>query len=88
MSEILKGPCGSEYLHQKVVKAKWREKEDGPGVEHTTCDRGMSNMMVSKEDIPGRRDSMDVFFYCEECDKDHVLRLTQHKGMTLKEWVR
>lgn len=85
-SNPLQAPCGSEYLHQQKVWTQWRDKEDGPGVEHSSCRRGTSTMRRDADDIHGRRDAMYIKFYCEHCDKDHVLRIHQHKGTTYLKW--
>jgi hypothetical protein len=83
----LKAPCGSEFLHQHKVVTKWRKSEDKDGVEHTSCLSGFSVMSVPTEKIPGRRDYLEIYLYCEDCCKDHILSFTQHKGATLTEWT-
>jgi len=85
--EILKAPCGSEYLHQCKVTTIWRTKECGAGVQHTSQVKGFSNLIVEAKEIPGRRDVMHIDFYCEDCMTTHKLRIMQHKGQPQMEWV-
>jgi len=86
--EILKTPCGCEFLHQCKVKTQWRTKEDGGGVQHTSQVKGFSTLVAEPKEIPGRRDAMFIDFYCEDCFDIHQLRIMQHKGQTQMEWVK
>lgn len=86
------GSCGAA-LHQNTVAIGLRD-EDKRG--HPIL---VSGMHVTPFDatIPGRRDVIDIEFYCETCgnyddpednfDGLLVLRIMQHKGATLMHWI-
>ena len=87
--------CGSNYLHQAQVRTIFRFREDGPGLQtiHTTDNRIETSFLEDKF-IFGRRDVIYIYFNCEHCHVTktgaldyHTLRIEQHKGLTLMQWV-
>ena len=77
--------CGSMYLHHEAVQVFKRDREDGPGTVATITDLVLTQR-ANADVLPGRRDSLDIVFSCEECPRFPVLRIMQHKGRTLMEW--
>lgn len=97
MPAMLKCPsCGGTNLHQGHVKVYSRDAEDGPGTVVTVDGLIAHTARVSARDIPGRRESLQISFFCEECDGDPsrwdkwsmVLEIRQHKGATYLSWWR
>jgi len=84
--------CRGFNLHQSVVTSRMRRVEDGPAVSITHKQDG-SATFEPDTGAPGRRDSLDIKFWCEHCDRDdeegaqYTLRIEQHKGTTFLSWV-
>jgi hypothetical protein len=89
-SELTCPDCGFNNLHQTVVKV-FNRSEDQDGVLTTVeVDGSASVKPVKAQDIPGRRDALNIEFWCEHCTTSappKVLRIMQHKGSTLVEWT-
>ena len=80
--------CGGDYLHQGTVVIKDRI-EDSDGVCTIVGYQNISRQIIAKEQCEGRRDSMFIRFWCENCpDRKsyHWLQITQHKGRTFLTW--
>lgn len=84
--------CGQDYgLHHHGVKLVARN-EDGPGtlVVVEALDQHVPNIRtkadIGPEESVGRRHHLDVYFWCENCAAQQVLRLVQHKGTTYLQW--
>jgi hypothetical protein len=89
--------CNEGRLHQVQTTVVSREGEDQKGASVTIqsgaylCGRDSGPLMdvgtVTPDECLGRRDSLQVTFFCEECGRDDLeLRFVQHKGHTLVEW--
>ena len=79
--------CGGNNLHQGEVRIYHRDKEDGPGTL-TVADTGkVSTERLEDKDIPGRRDSLSIGFWCESMCRLVSLHISQHKGSTYMQWV-
>lgn len=79
--------CGGEYLHHKQVWVYERDAEDGPGT--VVLVKGSADVRVERrpaDELPGRRDSLMVQFFCENCDAEPTMMVEQHKGQTLLHW--
>ncbi len=90
---VLRCPlCGGILLHQVGAETRWRDAEDGDGLV-TNTSTGCSSVVRGRDSqMPGRRDSIDINFYCEEChgmpgDGGVTMRIQQHKGETWMFWV-
>ena len=79
--------CQSEYMHQVEARVLWRG-EDGDGTCHTSSYTKEAKETVRSEDIPGRRDFMEIDFDCEVCSERPTLYIQQHKGQTYMGWVK
>ena len=79
-------PCGSEYLHQREVRALWRP-EDRDGREYCSAQGKESKERIPAKNCPHRRDSMEILFECEDCGEVKTLSIYQHKGSTHIEWL-
>ena len=87
-SDSLECPyCGMHQMHQKEARVLWRD-EDGDGTCHTSSYTKEAKETVRSEDVPGRRDFMEIDFECEGCDNDLTLYIQQHKGYTYMGWVK
>ena len=88
--------CGESYgLHQGEVRVMSR-REDEKGILTTV---GASPEMDSSEPLPpvkvdpnpsgyvGRRQHLEIDFWCEHCGPTKTLRIAQHKGTTYVSWV-
>ena len=87
---VLKCPrCGGVFVRQASVCTDWRDFEDGPGTRVSSGIGGdVVTIRVRSDQIPGRRSSMDVHYICESCGVlPYALRIAQHKGQTIVEWV-
>ena len=82
-------------LHHGAVVVQQRTSEDGPGVtvEVFGCGRTTISPHTPAGQIPGRRDYLEILFYCEQCSDregstpaDLALCIQQHKGDTLVWW--
>ncbi len=88
--------CGGNNLHQTDVTVVLRRQEDSGGIKVTTClvdGKPASNTSSVEENgpinvLPGRRDSLDIKFVCEDSDcRPSLLRVMQHKGNTVLSWI-
>lgn len=91
--------CEGEDLHQRTVQVFFRKEEDGAGICMTTDRYGSETLLVESKEMPGRRDSLRITFWCESCswgtgasddgppDRFFVLEIKQSKGVTFFEWL-
>jgi predicted RNA-binding Zn-ribbon protein involved in translation (DUF1610 family) len=86
--------CGETYLHHAHVSV-WRRQED-EGVDELRFDSKSPEhapdriKRLASEFRSGRRHSLEISFRCETCGWDEpgpTLRIMQHKGQTLVEWI-
>lgn len=73
--------CGAAELHHFETTVYERAVEDQAGMAFTIS--GPSHFTkepVHANKIPGRRNSVKIFFWCEQCDRISTLFLLQHKG--------
>jgi hypothetical protein len=77
--------CREIYLQHHEVRTIVRGIEDGPAAMFGT-NTGIE--VISSEQAPGRRNSVEIDFYCKHCGKDNpfTLLVKQHKGVTFFEW--
>lgn len=91
-NDVLRCPgCQDQYscLHQSVTRLWERDAEDADGtVIEVRGSRDFSIWHAPSVLIPGRRNSLEIEFWCEMCERKPVLRIGQHKGSTYIEWVR
>lgn len=113
--------CGSGYLHHGPVRVFSAQEDEDGTLTTVTCEASVTIAPCKRSSMPGRRHSLEIDFYCEDCgdncpdigpdgneipDPDActcgglsecrcgkgrhplTLRIMQHKGMTLVEWVR
>lgn len=91
--------CPSEFLHVTSVRIAAHDE----GRPHTDivvdnrrgaiataplADAAESTVPVGELEGFGNRDRVALRFYCEQCGESSDLVFTQHKGVTLTEWVR
>lgn len=86
MVALLCPVCGNYNLHQGAIRAYHRDQEDGPGNLTVVKCGGVSVERVEDKDIPGRRDSMSISFWCEGGCRPCSLHIQQHKGTTYVRW--
>jgi hypothetical protein len=96
--------CNNANLHHGAIKTISRFCEDSDGIEstHDSQNNTVLTRPISKENIPYRRDSLTIEFWCEHCttavtdvygntrhvsDIKHTLSIYQHKGSTFMEWT-
>jgi len=85
--------CSGSYLHHGYVTVRQRDGggsgEDCAGTEVTVDADDTKILRLGAEDArwSGRRDSVEIGFWCEECDEASVLELMQHKGLSLVRWI-
>jgi hypothetical protein len=91
--DALKCPqCGEVNLHQFGVLVHDRMKEDGPAIRTEARGDTVHVVSVEAENVPGRRDCLEIFFWCEHChepetiDETFSLFVQQHKGTTYLTW--
>ena len=96
--------CKWDYTHHHRVTVWSRQKEDAvaeatvhlgfdkPDPEGIWDDEAEKSILPEPlpevGDAPGRRDSVEIDFYCENCQKHSLLSIVQHKGQTLLYWGR
>lgn len=81
-------PCGNDgYLHQTAVRVGWRQAEDTPIGVVVTTSKAVPEAVVVAAEVAGRRDAMQIDFWCEECAAPHYLSIVQHKGGTYLTWL-
>lgn len=83
---FLVAPCGSDYLHQTDVRVVWVKDGIRDGVVVETSMYITVQRPSIQEDRFGRRQSMEIDFWCEQCAKTHTLIIHQHKGNTIFLW--
>lgn len=81
--------CGYNFIHQGSVCVMNRFKEDGDGTKTTVSLDGKTVNVTHLPDseLPGRRDTVRINFWCEGCPRSSVLEIAQHKGQTFFSWV-
>jgi hypothetical protein len=85
--------CRDINLHHERVRL-WRRPEDGDGDSVLLSAKDPSDepqrvRRPAREFKHGRRHLIEIDFRCEHCiDELFTLRMAQHKGQTLIEWVR
>lgn len=84
--------CGSLGLHQLDVYVVDRLPREDDSVEVKRIgSRRVTFDRVQEFEVPGRRNFLEVSFYCEECCGHGILekrlRIEQHEGRTLLYWV-
>ncbi len=82
--DILRCPtCGNNYLHHTKVDVFERDMED--------CQTGIhaniigANILIDRymiDNPSSRRDGIRVLFKCENCEREPMLLISQHKGNT------
>jgi formylmethanofuran dehydrogenase subunit E len=80
----------SAPLHHSSVNVISRDSEDGPGISALSDENGIHVKRVDAEQIYGRRDVIEIEFWCESCGENAPkkrLRINQHKGNTLIQWA-
>lgn len=79
--------CGGWYLHQTAVDTVFRGEDSGGTATLSGGVRdGAEVFTVGEDGHPGRRSYMHIWFWCEMCPNIPVLRVFQHKGVTLFSW--
>lgn len=84
--------CGGLKLHQLDVYVVDRvSREDGSADVKRIGPRRVTFDRVQEFEVLGRRNFLEVSFYCEECCGHGILgmrlRLEQHEGRTRLYWV-
>lgn len=77
--------CDGDYLHHKMVDVMSREKEDDKGVRVKCV--GTKTEITSINEIPYRRDVIEIHMECELCGSDNTLQMVQDKGRTRFYWL-
>lgn len=77
--------CDQSNLHQERVEVMFREKEDGNGFCSTST-RDSIDTKLYVGGIKGRRDIINIYFYCEHCNIKKYIEIKQHKGTTEFTW--
>lgn len=89
-NELLCPVCGSNFTHQSSVNVITRDCEDGPGTSAVCDESGVKVARVESEKIFGRRDAIEIEFWCESCGETaptKKLIINQHKGCTQIQWA-
>jgi len=88
-SELRCPVCGqSEGLHQGAVVVRNRSEDQPCNVVRVGRRGKVKKERVDDSRLPGRRDTLDIDFWCECCGKlPCALRIYQHKGTTFLSWV-
>lgn len=80
--------CGDEWLHQVNVYVANRPEDCDSNCVRISSRGNIVSHHLDSNDIPGRRDCVEISFSCENCgDIGHRLRIQQHKGNTFIGWV-
>ncbi len=83
--------CSDRWLHQDEVEAFFRKAEDaGTGLHLSANSTGIITGTNMERNPSSRRDGILIHFWCETClteSNRHTLRIYQHKGETILEWV-
>lgn len=77
--------CGSNNLHHQRLRAFERYEENDATATITEIFGTWTHVRVGA--APGRRNTLDVEFWCEGGEHLPVLRIQQHKGSTFFRWV-
>lgn len=89
--ELLCPDCGNNYMHHLEIHVTTRDGEDQGGTIATIAQDGSTSLRrVGATQIPGRRDSLQISFWCEACGEDapqKILQILQHKGNTEIGWL-
>ena len=78
--------CSGQNLHQVWVKSIFRDEEDKDGTAVISTTKVTVQKRIKCEQIPGRRDVIDIKFFCDGCGGEFILRILQHKGNTMISW--
>lgn len=81
--------CRTGCLHQYVVATYFGSDEDSSELRLTEVSQGDTTVTEALRDDQqhGRRDACFIHFWCENCSRNPVLRIIQHKGSTFLEWL-
>lgn len=81
--------CGDQYLHHCEVVVYERD-EDATETLKTTVAASVARTELVASDGCGnpsrRRDGLTIRFECENCGAKPLLKVAQHKGLTLVGW--
>ena len=81
-AELLCPKCKGNYLHHGRIEVFEREQDQPKGL-HVTVESGTVTTDTSMTGNPSmRRHGFLIYFSCELCQEDSVLRVAQHKGNT------
>jgi hypothetical protein len=96
-STMLCPRCRCTYLHQGPVIVFERDTEDSAGNVVRVDHLRVETRRAPDARLPGRRNTLRVGFYCEDCHasesssawsgEPHWLEIMQHKGQTLVRWL-
>jgi hypothetical protein len=89
---FLRTPCCQDfYLHQGAVHVLVRRgaREDGSARVASISQNGdVEHTLLPPDNVPGRRQMVEIEFECEMCNANPRLRIQQHKGHTKVYWVK
>ncbi len=78
--------CGCNYLHHDRVEI-FECGEDAAHEVHVAVADGKATIDTSLNGNPSpRRHGLKINFWCENCDAEPVLSISQHKGNTYVEF--
>jgi len=82
------------WLHQEGVEGFFREEDSDKGIHGYIADTGSflavdENCGRNARNPSSRRDGLIIYFSCEWCSPLYTfeLRIAQHKGVTMMEWL-
>jgi hypothetical protein len=86
--------CGDGRLHQNLIEVFERQCEDAHGAVTQIQGLSICSKPIRAAYIPGRRNSLTIYFWCEECYRHgrtnlrFPLQIKQHKGYTHFSWLQ
>lgn len=87
VSELLCPRCGSNYLHHNQVDVFERDEDAVTGLHVQVADGRVSTDTALRDNPSSRRHGVAISFWCEGCNAKVVLKIAQHKGVTLVDLV-
>ena len=78
--------CGGSDLHQDSMQVIWRMEDASTGLRIQSLSDETFSVDHDASGAVGRRQAMEITFWCEHCDTRPTLLIYQHKGKTYLTW--
>jgi hypothetical protein len=78
--------CGEIYLHHEKIQIFDRDDDSKEGLHTTIENRNVKIDSDIRKNPSTRRQGILIHFWCEICNGEAILSISQHKGQTIFEF--